>query len=147
LVEFTVTLPVLLVLFALVVEIAGVLRQHQIVNEGVRSATRYLSRVPDPDAAGAIAAARNLALTGSLDGSLPLRSAHWTDASSVAVVVTEVDNSAGIYRGPATIDAITVSTTVTVPVPLVAPMLRLVGGDAAGTLDLSVVDQVRHFGS
>jgi Flp pilus assembly protein TadG len=147
LVEFTVTLPVLLILFALIVEVGSVLRQHQIVTEGVRSAARYLSRTPDPSDAGAVAVARNLALTATTDGSGANRSAYWTDPASVAVAVADIDNSAGALRGPATLSLITVSTTVTVDVPLIGPMLRLVGGDAAATLDLNVVDQARHFGT
>jgi len=147
LVEFTLTLPVLLVLFGLIVEIGSVLRQHQLVTEGVRSATRYLSRVPDPEAAGAVDIARNLALTASMDGRAPNRSRYWTDASSVTVTVADLDNAAGTLRGPATLNVITVRTTVTVDVPLIAPLLRLFGGDAGATVDLGVVDQARHFGT
>lgn len=147
LVEFTITLPLLLILFALIVEVAGVVREHQILNEGTRDAARYLSRVPDPADAGAVAGARNLALTGSLDASLPNRTAAWSDPTSVQVTVDALDNSAGGLRGPATLQVVTVRATVTVDVPLIGPVLRLFGADTPATLDLSAVDQARHFGT
>jgi Flp pilus assembly protein TadG len=147
LVEFTITLPLLLLLFALIVEVGTVVRQHQILSEGTRDAVRYLSRVPDPTTADARRTARHLALTGALDGSLANRSAYWSDPSSVQVTVADIDNGAGDLRGPATLQVITVRATMTVDVPLIGPMLRLFGGAAPATLDLSAVDQARYFGT
>ncbi len=147
LVEFTITLPLLLLMFALIVEVASVVREHQILSEGVRDAARYLSRVPDPADGDALTAARNLALTASLDGGLPNRSRYWTDPASVTVNVTDVDNSAGGFRGPATQQLVTVRATAAVEVGLIGPVLRLFGGDAGPTVDVSAVDQARHYGT
>jgi Flp pilus assembly protein TadG len=136
-----------LLLFALIVEVGTVVREHQVLSEGTRDAVRYLSRVPDPTIADAVEGARNLALTGSLDGSLANRSASWSDPASVQVTVADIDNSAGDLRGPATLQVITVRATMTVDIPLIGPVLGLFAGDAPATLDLSAVDQARHFGT
>lgn len=133
LVEFTLVLPVLLLLFVLVVEIGHVLREHQMVTQGVRDATRYLGRVPDPTDATVQATARALANRSSLAR---------TDVE--VVVNVGADASGGNLRSVAR--PVTVTATVTVDVPVVGPVLRIVGGNAADSLTFTIVDQTRHYG-
>ncbi|MFW5678922.1 MAG: TadE/TadG family type IV pilus assembly protein [Pseudomonadota bacterium] len=135
LVEFTIVLPLLLLLFALVVEAGNVLREHQMATQGVRDAVRYLSRVPDPSATEARDEARLLAERVSLQG---------TTIVMAAPVIADVD--ASTLRGPATTPVITVTASVDVPVPLIGPILRLFGGTAPTILSFTVVDQARHYG-
>jgi len=109
LIEFTVMAPVLLTLVLGIAELGRFLYQYQMVLEGLRDAGRYLARLDANDTTNQGNAA-NLATTGTIDGSGDSRVDGWV-AGDVAFDVTDVDNTAGIYRGPAEIEVIEVSTT------------------------------------
>ena len=100
-VEFGILLPFMMVLLAGVSDLGRSIWQSHALTKGVRDAARYLSRVDAPFTDTQLTAARNLALRGSFNGTLPYPFAHW--ASSVTI---NVDN-------PSTADPITGETLVT----------------------------------
>ena len=109
LVEFTVIAPLLLTLVLGVAEFGRFLYQYQMVVEGLRDAGRYLARLDANDATNQGNAA-NLATTGTIDGSGDARVDGW-EAGDIGFAVTDIDNTAGIYRGSAEIEVIEVTTT------------------------------------
>lgn len=108
LVEFSLLAPFLISLSFGVAEFGRFLYQYQLVVEGLRDAGRYIARL-DPYDATAQSNARNLAVTGTTDGTGDPRVDGW-EAGDVNFVVTPVAN-AGTYRGPATIYVVQVTTT------------------------------------
>jgi Flp pilus assembly protein TadG len=109
LIEFTIMAPFLFSLVFGMAEFGRFLYQYQMVVEGLRDAGRYLARLDANDATNQGNAA-NLATTGTIDGSGATRVDGWA-AADVAFAVTDVDNTAGIYRGGAEIEVIEVTTT------------------------------------
>jgi len=109
LIEFTIMAPLLLSLVLGIAEFGRFLYQYQMVLEGLRDAGRYLARLDANDATNQDNAA-NLATTGTIDGTGEPRVDNW-EAGDIDFSVTDVDNSAGIYRGPAEIEVIEVTTT------------------------------------
>jgi Flp pilus assembly protein TadG len=109
LVEFTFLAPFLLTLGLGMFEFGRFLYQYQMVLEGLRDGARYLARL-DPDDATNQANAANLAATGTIDGSGPARVSGWL-AADVSFTIVDIDNTAGTYRGPATIQVVRAETT------------------------------------
>lgn len=109
LIEFTIIAPFLLSLVLGIAEFGRFLYQYQMVLEGLRDAGRYLARLDASNATNQDNAA-NLAVTGTIDGSGDPRVDGW-EAADVDFSVTDIDNSAGTYRGDAVIQVIEVSTT------------------------------------
>jgi Flp pilus assembly protein TadG len=109
LIEFTIMAPLLLSLVLGIAEFGRFLYQYQMVLEGLRDAGRYLARLDANDATNQSNAA-NLATTGTIDGTGEPRVDNW-EAGDIDFSVTDVDNTAGIYRGPAEIEVIEVTTT------------------------------------
>jgi Flp pilus assembly protein TadG len=112
LVEATVVVPVLFTLTFGVYEFSWIFYTHQLVSAGVRDATRYAAKALDPCDATIQTDAKNLATTGQIDGSGTARVYGWS-AGDVSVTCTSVDNSAGTYRGGATITIVHVTTSFT----------------------------------
>jgi Flp pilus assembly protein TadG len=109
LIEFTIMAPLLFSLVLGIAEFGRLLYQYQMVLEGLRDAGRYLARLDANDATNQGNAA-NLATTGTIDGSGDPRVDGW-EAGDIAFAVTDIDNTAGTYRGPAEIEVIEVTTT------------------------------------
>ena len=109
LIEFTLMAPLLLSLVLGISEFGRFLYQYQMVLEGLRDASRYLARLDANDATNQTNAA-NLATTGTIDGTGAARVDGWV-AGDIEFTVTDVDNTAGIYRGSAEIEVIEVTTT------------------------------------
>jgi Flp pilus assembly protein TadG len=109
LVEGALILPVFLLLVGGVYEFGFFLYQEQLVTSGVEDAARYLALSADPTGVGIQTDAKNLAVTGSINGGPP-RVRGWS-MSDVAVTVDTVDNSTGTYSGGSTIQVVTVSTS------------------------------------
>lgn len=143
LVESAIILPVFLTLVGGVYEFGFFLYQQQLVTSGVRDATRYLTLTADPTNTANQIDAKNLAVTGSIDGGVA-RVSGWS-AADIAVAVNSVDNSTGSYSGGPTIQIVTVSTSFLDPslgflnlLGLKAPTItashqeRFVGGSAPG---------------
>ncbi len=108
LVEFTLVIFFLMALMLGTMEFGRFLYQYQLVVEGLRDAARYLARV-DASVGANQTSAKNLATTGTIDGSGGERVAGWV-ASDVTVAITNVANP-GLYRGPDPIEVVNVSTT------------------------------------
>lgn len=120
--EFAFLLPVLIILLAGGFEFGRAFWHHHLVNKGVRDATRYLTRVPDPMAAQFTDVAENLVLRGSMDSSAPMLLPEWESDPNLVdinVGVKTYDNSAGTFRGPdggiADIDVVQVTAEVVYP--------------------------------
>lgn len=109
LVEGAIILPIFLVLVGGVYEFGFFLYQEQLATSGVRDAARYLALTADPTSVFNQADARNLAVTGSINGG-PSRVEGWS-TSEVTVAIDSVDNSDDTYSGGATIQLVTVSTS------------------------------------
>jgi Flp pilus assembly protein TadG len=108
LVEFALIIPVFLVLVGGVYEFGFYLYQEQLITSGVRDAARYLTLTANPESPTGQTEAKNLAVTGSINGGTP-RVAGWAP-SDVSIAISSVDNSDGTYSGGSTIQIITVST-------------------------------------
>ncbi|MEE9249822.1 MAG: TadE/TadG family type IV pilus assembly protein [Alphaproteobacteria bacterium] len=132
-VEFVLILPLITLLLFGTIDIGRLLFDYQAVSKSVRDATRYLTRIPeatlwdgvsscnDPNGAGPIAEARNLALRGTIDTTDPYLLSFWTDPTTVTVSASCTANTADpkVYQGFFTlkdqIPSITVSATVSFP--------------------------------
>jgi Flp pilus assembly protein TadG len=109
LIEFTIMAPFLLSLVLGMAEFGRFLYQYQMVLEGLRDAGRYLARL-DPNVGANQANAANLATTGTIDGTGEPRVDGW-EAGDIAFSITDIDNTAGTYRGAAEIEVVEVTTT------------------------------------
>lgn len=113
LVEFSLLAPVLLSLGLGMTELGRFFYQYQLVVEGMRDAGRYIARLDPTDTTNQSNAA-NLAVTGTIDGSGDPRVDGWA-AADVTFSVDPVTNDDGtgtpLYRGGATIEVVTVSTS------------------------------------
>jgi Flp pilus assembly protein TadG len=109
-VEFTLLAPFLLFLGLGLAEFGRFLYQYQLVLEGLRDGARYLARTQDPTSATNQTDASQLAATGTIDGTGAARVDGWV-AADVTFAITDVDNSAGTYRGDSTIYVVQATTT------------------------------------
>ena len=156
LVEATVLTPVLIILFFGVFEFSWYFYNQQLTEIGVRDAARYLARGPYFSAATFItegtnpcsdatnvAAAKNLAVTGTVDGSGAARVTGWTTAAVTISCTPPYDNTASPpdYAGPSTIYHVTVSTT------FADPALGYFGMLGLSIPNLSASHMQRAFGS
>jgi Flp pilus assembly protein TadG len=110
LVEFTLILPFLLTIVFGMAEFGRFVYQYQLVLEGLRDAGRYLSRV-DATNGTLQTNAKNLAVTGTLDGSGAARVPGWTAADLTVTIETVANPGQAIYRGPDPINIAHVATT------------------------------------
>lgn len=112
-VEFSLLAPFLLSLALGMFEFGRFIYQYQLVVEGLRDAGRYIARL-DPSVAANQTSAKNLALTGTIDGTGDVRVEGW-EADDIAFNPTSVPNvdvsGNPLYRGGATIQVIEVTTT------------------------------------
>lgn len=109
-VEFSLLAPFLIVLALGTGEFGRFLYQYHLVLDGLRDGARYLARMQDPNDATSQTNAKNLAVTGTIDGSGAARVGGWV-AANVTFTVTPINNSAGTYRGAATIYTVRSNTT------------------------------------
>jgi len=141
--EFLLGLIPLVIAFALIFEFGRAFWSHQAAIKGVRDATRYLTRVEDPNDPTAQDVARNLMLTGQQTaGGTP----RWSSGGAEAMEV-QVDAIAnpGTFRGPATIQIVNVRANVELALPL-GEVFALFGGSAVPTVTYAVGDTGRHYG-
>lgn len=138
LVESAIILPVFLVLVGGVYEFGFYLYQEQLITSGVRDAARYLTLTADPTSTTGQAEAKNLAVTGSVNGGTQ-RVAGWTP-SDVSIAVSSVDNSDGTNSGGSAIQIVTVSTS------FVDPSLGFLGLLGLKKPTISVSHQERFIG-
>ena len=160
-VELVMVLPVLALLLFGTIDVGRVLADYQLAGQGIRDATRYLSRA-DPEDLGidcvlgtidenspAARAAMNLAMTGTLDGSGGYVLGYWTNAASLAAAGISVsvlceDNSGaairGLYAGAAAVPSVRMSAAI--PFPLLNGWLLGRGA----TLTFTVHHREPHMG-
>ena len=143
LVEAAFMLPLFLALVGGVYEFGFFLYQQQMVSAGVRDAARYLALTANPNDIITQGAARNLAVSGYVQGGPP-RIAGWSTAE-VLVLVTPIDNASGTFGGGSPVEVVSVSTRFTYaslgflgllglspPTVAVTHQERHVGGSAPG---------------
>jgi Flp pilus assembly protein TadG len=141
--EFMLGLIPLVIAFALVFEFGRAFWSHQAAIKGVRDATRYLTRVEDPNDPAAQAVAQNLLLTGQQASG---GTARWSSGSAppIEVSVSAIPNG-GAFRGPANIQIVNVAANVELQLPL-SNLFALFGGSALGVVTYAVSDSARHYG-
>lgn len=147
-VEFALALPLLLLLLAGGYELGRAVWHHHLVDKGVRDATRYLTRVPNPTDAASVARAKQLLMTGTLDaGATPVLRDWVVDPAlvQVAVQLQTLDNSLGAFRGPdggvANIDVVKLTATVQYNGIGLLPFIGFAGG-----ISMVVSHEERHIG-
>lgn len=145
LVEFAITLPIMLVVFAVIIEGSRLMLGYQNAISGVRDATRYMSRI----------IALDICTTGGSVGSyssqlrtIVSQSITGQSVFPAAITVNSVTPSyvcaTGTYRvSPAPV--VTVSAQITVTYPF-ASVFTLVGGTLP-SVTTTVTDRSRIFGS
>jgi Flp pilus assembly protein TadG len=144
LVEFAMVLPMMLLVFAVIVEGSRMLMSYQSAMSSVRDATRYLARIVPTDicVTGAsisaydsqVNAIANQSLGGvSLPGSVTVQGV----TSSLACV------SGGYRVDPAPVATVTATFAITMPF---SGIFTLNGG-SLGTITTSVTDTARVFGT
>lgn len=123
LVELSLALPLLVVFVGFIGEFSRVVYQYHIADKGVKSAARYLARVPDVSTCSAASFdgfktnAVNMAQRGSFNAGEPLVLSNWNDAGDIQISVSCVANPVDPntqqtpYFGPPEIPVITVSTS------------------------------------
>lgn len=145
LVEFAIALPMMLIVFAVIVEGSRLMLAYQGTISGVRDATRYLSRALPADicSAGGSAAGFTTQVTAivgqSMSGGPVLPSAVTLNS-----VVPGVACTAGVYRvSPAPVVTVTANITVSYPF---AGVFGLIGATVPA-VTTSVADSARIIGS
>lgn len=145
LVEFAMLLPMLLLVFAVIIEGGRLMWSYQSVNAGVRDAARYLARIAPGDicsSGGSVgtytAALEDIVRQKSGGGSI------FPSKITVDSVLPTLTCVAGSYRvSPAPVVEVTVTMTITFPFA----GLFAFNGQSLGTLTKTVSDQSRVFGT
>lgn len=102
LVEFAIGIPILLIIFAGIVELGSMMHYYQALTDASRSAARYLSRVENPCDAAELARAAGLAATRTTDWSgAPLFSDWPSTAAQVSATfqTTVAECKGGVLDG------------------------------------------------
>ncbi|MBD3678495.1 MAG: pilus assembly protein [Rhodobacteraceae bacterium] len=144
-VEFAVLLPMLLLIFAMIIEGGRLMWAYQTVNAGVRDAARYLARVAPPDlcktggvVTGYTTDLENI-VRNSVDGA-----ALFPSGITVTAVVPSHSCVAGSFRiSPAPVAQVTANLTITFPFASVFGF----AGQSLATINTSITDQSRVYGS
>lgn len=145
LVEFAIVLPLMLLIFAVIVEGGRMMWSYQTVVSGVRDASRFLARVTDRNICD------NPGRVTAFDGTLTTFIETSSDGSSIypsGVTVTGVSSSLQCFTGTYRSDeapVVTVKADVRITFPFEG-LFSLVGADRP-TLNTSVSDQMRVYGS
>jgi len=110
LVEFTLVFPFLLSIVCGMAEFGRFIYQYQLVLEGLRDAGRYLSRV-DATNGTLQTNAKNLAVTGTLDGTGAARVTGWATGDVTVTIETVANPGRALYRGPDPVNIAHLATT------------------------------------
>lgn len=147
LVEMAILLLPFVLIIAMVIEGGNILWRYEISLKSARDTTRYLSRVPllfDENCginatalSSATVTAKNLGISGLLDGGAPLI-ANWTPAN-IDVAAPEV-----ISTDPCLV-IVQATANVELPLPF-APVFQLFDPSRANTISFSVADRSRWLG-
>jgi hypothetical protein len=148
--ELLIWLPVLIALVVVVVEAGRTLLAHDVMVNGVRNATRYLSRVPFDDLATELPNAQCVALTGVRCADGGTSYGFWTDPSSVTLdpdPPTMVDPGPpdGVFR--TVVYELVVRAEADFSIPFLGWLNILPGFRAYATVvEVGARDRARHFG-
>jgi Flp pilus assembly protein TadG len=145
LVEFALVLPMMLVVFAVIIEGSRLMMSYESAISGVRDATRYLARTVDAgicstggSVTGYAASLKTLVEHGATGSTI------FAPNVTVGTVTPSYRCVTGSYRnGPVPVAQVTAQITVLFPF---GGIFTLVGGDLP-TLTTTVTDQARVFGS
>lgn len=147
LVEFALVLPMMLLVFAIIIEGSRLMMSYQSAITGVRDATRYLARITD---AGACAAGSTVTVSGQAAALKALiehgqtGGAIFAPGVTIGAVTPSYRCVTGSYRnGPVPVAEVTAEVTVNFPF---GGILAWLGGSLP-TLTTTVTDQARVFGS
>ncbi|MEM9031340.1 MAG: TadE/TadG family type IV pilus assembly protein [Pseudomonadota bacterium] len=146
LVEFALVLPMLLLVFAVIVEGGRLFWSYQAAISGVRDAARYLARVAPGDICGSGGSVAGYQST--LEGIVRNRSngsAIFPSGVTVTSVVPSHACITGSYRG-GQVPVATVTANLQVTFPF-ADTFALFGSPALATITTTVTDQNRIFGT
>ena len=148
LVEFAMVLPMMLLVFAVIIEGSRTMSAYQSAIGGVRDATRYLARVAPGNicATGGSVAGHTTKLL-SIVGQSTTGGAFLPGAVTVQSVTPALAcvGAAGTYRvSPAPV--VTVSAVVRIDFPF-GTLLSFFGGQAAGSVTTTVSDTAKVFGA
>lgn len=145
LVEFAVVLPMMLLVFAVIVEGGRMTWNYQSAAAGVRDAVRYLSRIAPADVC--TAGTLSTYTSGLLGIVRDTSSGTSLFPASRQVTVDSVNaQCVAITGGPAGASVVKVTATVTMQVPM-ARVFTLFGGAAIGPITTTIADQSRVFGT
>jgi Flp pilus assembly protein TadG len=113
--ELAVILPFLMTLGFGTYEFGNLIYNYHLITAGVRDASRYLAGNPQ-GVSDAIAAAKNIAIRGTIDSNGTFRIPWWNDANTISIDYSLIPNDDGLdgrlYRGGDTVTTITVTATV-----------------------------------
>ncbi|AZV78016.1 pilus assembly protein [Parasedimentitalea marina] len=145
LVEFALMLPVMVLVFAVIIEGGRMMWSYQAAVSGVRDAARYLARIAPGDicTSGGAVVGYTTALETIVRRST---SGHLLFPSSITVtsVVPSLTCTAGVYRvSPAPVVSVTASLTITFPFADVFAF----NGVSRATINTVISDQSRVFGT
>jgi Flp pilus assembly protein TadG len=145
LVEFAIVLPMMLLVFAVIIEGSRMMLSYESAINGVRDATRYLARTAPANlcASGASVAGYSTQLQTLVRQGVTGRSV-FPPAVTVGTVTPSYRCVTGTYRG-GNVPVAQVSAVITVTFPF-ANVFTLFGGSRP-TLTTTVTDQARVFGS
>lgn len=145
LVEFAVVLPMMLVVFAVIIEGSRLMMSYESAITGVRDATRYLARITDAGVCtsggtvtGRAATLKTLIQNGQTGGTI------FAPNVTIGTVTPSYRCVTGTYRnGPVPVAQVTAQVTIIFPF---GNIFSLVGGSLP-TLTTTVTDQARIYGS
>ncbi|MEE9427819.1 MAG: TadE/TadG family type IV pilus assembly protein [Paracoccaceae bacterium] len=144
LVEFAIILPMLLIIFAVIIEGSRLMISYQSAISGVRDATRYLSRVVSADicTTGASISGYTTQLQ-SIVGQSATGNSVFPSYVTINSVTPSYNCVAGTYRiSPAPIAQVTANVSINFPF---AGLFSLVGL-TQGTITTNVTDSSRIYG-
>lgn len=145
LVEFAILLPMMLLVFAVIIEGGRLMWSYQSVNAGVRDAARYLARVAPADicTSGGSVAGYGSDLETIVRETIGGKSIFPTKIT-VNSVTPSLNCVAGVYRiSPAPVVQVTASMTIQFPFS----GLFSLNGQTLGTMTKTITDQSRVFGT
>ncbi|SDL42044.1 TadE/TadG family type IV pilus assembly protein [Aliiruegeria lutimaris] len=145
LVEFAIVLPLMLVIFAVIIEGGRLMWSYQATNSGVRDATRYLARVVPSDICSSSASVADWqSAVETIVRESSSGDAFFPTGITITAVTPSLSCHTGSYRVPVVAVAqVTANLTVTFPF---AGVFELVSGNLS-TISTSVSDQSRIFGT
>lgn len=145
LVEFAVALPMMMLLFAVIIEGSRMMLSYESAINGVRDATRYLARITAPDicatggsVAGTATKLKTLIVQANSGASI------FAPNVTIGTVTPTYRCVSGTYRG-GSVPVAQVTAQLTIAFPF-AGIFTFVGGSRP-TIVTTVIDQARVFGS